>query len=350
MASTYSTSLKLELIGTGDQSGTWGATTNNNFGTLLEQAIVGQSTITMVNADYTLSDVNGATDQARNAAIIITGTQNATFSVICPAVQKLYIITNSLSSSATAYFKPSGGTAISIANGNTIFAYCTGTTMVPLNYVDKAGSANITGGAASQIPYQTAANTTSFIANGTSGQVLKSNGAAVPTWVDQSTLAAGTAALATASTNIAGGIASQIPYQTGANTTNFIANGTNGQVLQSNGVSAPSWATQSSLSVGTAINIAGGTATQILYQTGSGVTSFIAAPSSTGTALTWNGSAFVWQNAGGPLANGVVYENGQTITANYTMNTGNNGQSAGPITIADGVTVTIPTDSTWVIN
>ena len=90
MSSTYSTSLKLELIGNGDQSGTWGTTTNNNLGTLLEQAIVGQTTITMANADYTLSNYNGTSDEARNAVVVITGNQNATYNVICPAVQKLY--------------------------------------------------------------------------------------------------------------------------------------------------------------------------------------------------------------------------------------------------------------------
>ena len=58
MSSTYSTSLKLELIGNGDQSGTWGTTTNNNLGTLLEQAITGVQSITMSNADYTLSNYN----------------------------------------------------------------------------------------------------------------------------------------------------------------------------------------------------------------------------------------------------------------------------------------------------
>ena len=133
MASTYSTSLKLELIGSGDQSGTWGTTTNTNLGTLLEQAIVGQTTITMANADYTLSDYNGASDEARNAVIIVTGNQNATYNVICPAVQKLYVITNSLSSSATAYFKPVGGSALSVPNGSTVFAYCTGSAMVQIN-------------------------------------------------------------------------------------------------------------------------------------------------------------------------------------------------------------------------
>jgi hypothetical protein len=48
-------------------------------------------------------------------------------------------------------------------------------------------------------------------------------------------------------------------------------------------------------------------------------------------------------------AGGVVYENGQTISADYTMPSGKNGMSAGPITIDTSVTVTIPTDSTWVI-
>jgi len=180
MASTYSTSLKLELIGSGDQSGTWGTTTNTNLGTLLEQAIVGQSTITMANADYTLTDYNGASDEARNAVIIITGNQNATYNVICPAVQKLYVITNSLNSSATAYFKPAGGSALTILTGRTVLAYCTGTSMIPLSEAVTAN--NLAGGVASQIPYQSAAGTTSFIANGSSGQILKSNGSSVPSW------------------------------------------------------------------------------------------------------------------------------------------------------------------------
>ena len=59
MASTYSPSLKLELIGQGEQSGTWGVTTNNNFGSLVEQAITGVQTISMSNATYTLSSYDG---------------------------------------------------------------------------------------------------------------------------------------------------------------------------------------------------------------------------------------------------------------------------------------------------
>ena len=64
MASTYSPSLRIELIGTGDQSGLWGETTNNNLGGLIEQAITGYQSIAMTDADYTLTALNGSVDQA----------------------------------------------------------------------------------------------------------------------------------------------------------------------------------------------------------------------------------------------------------------------------------------------
>lgn len=99
-----------------------------------------------------------------------------------------------------------------------------------------------------------------------------------------------------------------------------------------------------------ATNLAGGAANRIPYQSGSGATTFLAAPSAAGTAVVYNGSTIGWTEVAVAYANGAVYENSQTITSNYTMTTGKNGQSAGPITIDTGVTVTIPTDSNWVIN
>jgi hypothetical protein len=239
MASTYSTSLKLELIGSGDQSGTWGTTTNTNLGTLIEQAIVGQSTITMANADYTLSDYNGASDEARNAVIIISGSQNASYSVICPAQQKLYLITNSLSSSATAYFKPSGGSALTIANGNTVLAYCTGSAMVALSYVATAGTATTAAGLTGT------PNITVGTVNGTTITAsVQFTGSGAGLTGTAPSLTAGSVTLAPVSTNIAGGSANVIPYQTGSSTTSFLPAGTSGYVLQSNGSGlAPSWAT-----------------------------------------------------------------------------------------------------------
>jgi len=98
---------------------------------------------------------------------------------------------------------------------------------------------NIAGGAGGSIPYQSAINTTILLANGTAGQVLQSNGTTLaPTWT---TNISGNAATATRATNIAGGVASQIPYQTALNTTGFISNGSANQILTSNGTGVPTW-------------------------------------------------------------------------------------------------------------
>jgi hypothetical protein len=93
---------------------------------------------------------------------------------------------------------------------------------------------NVAGGAANKIVFNTAAGTTSFAdAPTSSGQVLSWNGASFA-W-------ATTIASATTATNLANGAASQIPYQTGSGATSFIANGTAGQVLTSAGSSVPTW-------------------------------------------------------------------------------------------------------------
>jgi hypothetical protein len=134
---TFSTSLKLELPGDGQQSGTWGQTTNNNIGTLLEQAITGVRTITMINADYTLTDLNGTSDEARNAVIIATGINSAVYKVICPLVNKLYVISNQTTGGYAITIGGVTGTAVSISNGVTAQVYCDGTNF----YASQTGSA-----------------------------------------------------------------------------------------------------------------------------------------------------------------------------------------------------------------
>lgn len=129
MASTYSTSLRIELIGTGDQSGLWGDTTNNNLGDLIEQAITGVESIPMVDANYTLSALNGSVDEARNAVIIMTSIGSLTGSrdIIIPAVDKLYIVKNSTTGGQNLVVKTSGGTGVTVPNGQTVALYCDGT-------------------------------------------------------------------------------------------------------------------------------------------------------------------------------------------------------------------------------
>jgi len=153
MASTFSPSLKLELIGNGDQSGTWGTTTNTNLGTLLEQAITGVRAITMVNANYTLTDLNGISDEARNAVLVVGGTNSAIRSVIAPAVNKQYIIKNSTVGGFAIIIQTASSTGITIANGATQTVYCDGTEFyVGVDTVlNSTNAVNVTGTIASAV-------------------------------------------------------------------------------------------------------------------------------------------------------------------------------------------------------
>ena len=124
--STYSTSLRLELIANGAQVGNWGDTTNNNLGTLLEQAITGVTTISMLDVDYTLSNLNGSSDEARNAVIIVGGTNTAIRNVIVPSANKLYTITNNTTGGFSIIIKTLAGTGVTIPNGMTTLVFCNG--------------------------------------------------------------------------------------------------------------------------------------------------------------------------------------------------------------------------------
>ena len=130
MPSTYSPSLRLELIGAGEQSGTWGTTTNTNLGTLLEQSIAGVQTITMLNADYTLTNYNGVSDEARKAVLVASGTNSAVRDIIAPLVAKVYTIKNSTIGGFAINIRAATGASVSIPNGSTTTVYCDGTDFV----------------------------------------------------------------------------------------------------------------------------------------------------------------------------------------------------------------------------
>lgn len=133
MASTYSPSLRIELIGTGDQSGLWGDTTNTNLGGLIEQAITGVEAIPMLDADYTLSALNGSVDESRNAVLIFTSPVPLTAprNIIIPSAEKLYIVKNSTTGGQNLIIKTSGGSGYTVPNGQTAFLYCDGTDCYP---------------------------------------------------------------------------------------------------------------------------------------------------------------------------------------------------------------------------
>lgn len=128
MASTYS-NLKIELIGTGDQSGTWGVTTNTNLGTAIEEAITGSADVPFSSADVTLTLTNTNTTQtARNLRLNLTGTSGGARNLIVPAIEKQYIVNNGLADAVTV--KNSTGSGIAVPAGKSMILFNNGTDVV----------------------------------------------------------------------------------------------------------------------------------------------------------------------------------------------------------------------------
>jgi len=139
--STYSSNLKIELIGTGEQSGSWGATTNNAFSNVFEQAIVGYATVNFASdANTTLTLVDGnASQTSRNLYLNLTssGSLTATRDLIIPnnqagtaPIQKLYIVKNATTGSQSIRVIGATGTGATIPNGVTMMVYSNGTNVV----------------------------------------------------------------------------------------------------------------------------------------------------------------------------------------------------------------------------
>jgi hypothetical protein len=249
---------------------------------------------------YTLTNLNGVADDARNLCLIFSGTPSAAPTITAPAQNKLYVIVNNTTQNLTMV--ASGGvTSLVIPALTTGQCYC--------------DAANVSGNGIGFYSAQTAA-----AGNWNVGGNLTVSG---------NTTIAGTA-------TITGAVSTSGTINSGAAITG----------TQFNGAGTGLTGTAASLTVA---NIANGSVNQILYQTASSTTGFITSPSVAGTAILYNGSGFVWSTVAAAVASGAVYENAQTIMANYTMTSGYNGESVGPITIASGVTVSIPSGSRWAI-
>jgi hypothetical protein len=123
MPSTFTSSLKIELIGNGEQPTTWGITTNNNMGTLIEQSIAGVQPITLTG-NTVLSNFNGISDQARNAVLVFNGALSNTANVVAPSVEKTYIVSNR--AGANVVIKTATGVGVSVSNNTNVLIYCDG--------------------------------------------------------------------------------------------------------------------------------------------------------------------------------------------------------------------------------
>ena len=128
MASSYS-DLKIELINTGEQSGSWGTTTNTNLGTAIEEAIVGTVDVAFSSGQVTLTLSNSnATQSARHLRLNLTGTSGGAQNLVVPAIQKNYLVNNGTDDTITV--KTPSGSGIGVPSGKTMWVYNNGTNVV----------------------------------------------------------------------------------------------------------------------------------------------------------------------------------------------------------------------------
>lgn len=257
MASTYS-ALKIELIGVGEQSGTWGSTTNVNLGTALEEAIVGRATADFAtDANLTITLTNANTTQVARHFVLnctSTGSLTATRDLIVPAIEKPYIIQNNTSGGQSIRVIVAG-TAVTIPNGKTALVYNDGT---DVKYAfDQIGALNVGGNL----------TLTTFTASGDgtfsgTGQVK---------------LPAGTSAQRSGSP-----VDGMLRYNSDLDSFEGYVDG-------------------------------------------------------------------IWGGIGGAQAGGAIMTNKSTASVSYTIASGENGLSVGPITVGSGVTITVSTNQRWLI-
>ena len=187
MASTYSANLKVELVGTGDQVGDWGLTTNENLGTALEEAIVGYGAVQFTNdanLTLTLSDSNSS-QLARNLFLFVTSTVSLTTTrdLIVPTIEKTYVVHNNTTGSQSIRVKTVAGTGITVPTGKKMILYVNGTNVIEqMDYATAltVGTLNIS----NQLPVASGGTGLGTL---TANNVILGNGTSVPNFVAPST-------------------------------------------------------------------------------------------------------------------------------------------------------------------
>lgn len=169
MASTWS-NLKVQLMGAGDESGTWGVVTNANLGTVLEEAIAGSANVTFASADVTLTLTNTTNSQtARNMRLNLTGTTGGSpRDLVVPAIEKMYVVNNGCGDTVT--IKVSGQTGVPVPAGKTMLVFNNGTDVV--DAITHLSSTTL------DTPLAAASGGTGINTVGTAGNVLTSTGTA----------------------------------------------------------------------------------------------------------------------------------------------------------------------------
>jgi hypothetical protein len=286
MTTGNTTLLGLALPVEGELDGTWGDIVNNSITSLLDSAIAGTTTLS-ADLDVTLSTTSLAANEARQAVILWTASNGATTrNITAPAQSKPYIVINA--GTGSVVLRGAGPTTgVTIISGEKCLAAWNGSDFVKISTSEGDGVTSV--GGTGTVNGISLTGTVTSTGNLTLGGALSG--------VDLASQVTGTLPV----TN--GG--------TGATT--LAAN----NVLLGNGTAAPQ----------------------------------VVAPSTSGNVLTSDGTTWASQApaASGASAGGVIWENSLVVSSNYTLTSGKNGFSVGPITINSGVSVTVPSGQRWVI-
>ena len=194
MTINYTSLLGLAQPVTGTESGTWGTVVNDEITALVEQAVAGGVSINVTAGNVTLTDTDGASNQARNAILLVTGTPGTSRNIVAPSSSKVYVVING--SDGAVVLKGSATTGVTIPAGTKTIAFWDGSDFVALSSsVFSIFGTSAAGGAArfyedtdngtNYVGLQAAASIASNVnftlpsADGTTGQVLQTNGSGV---------------------------------------------------------------------------------------------------------------------------------------------------------------------------
>jgi hypothetical protein len=284
----------LTLPTTGTLSGTWGDTVNNAISQIIDVAVAGTQTIS-TDADITLTLTTGTSastgltgNSSQYAVILWTAAGTVTRTITVPAQSKTYVVINK-SSTQSITVQGVTGTGVTVTAGTRAIIAWDGT-----NFVNVGGGT--AGGSNTQVQYNSSgvfAGSANFTFNGTTATVNTLN--------------------LTNALGIGYGGTGQVTAGAAFNALSPIT--TTGDLILGNGTNS---ATR--LGIGTS-----------------------------GYVLTAGATTASWQPASGAVASGAIYTNTTTISSNYTISSGNNGFSVGPITISSSYAVTVATGQRWVI-
>ena len=343
MTTAATSLLGLALPVTGELSGTWGDTVNNSITSLLDTAVAGTTTLTS-DADVTLSTTTLASNQARQAIILWTASGTATRTITAPAQSKIYIVINKTGSTQSIKLVGVGPTTgVTIIAGESAVCAWNGVDFVKVSNSSGAGvftSVTDTGLTSTRVTFASTGGLLADSANLTwSGTSLGVTGTVAVTGALTATL--DSTFSSTGALTISKGTTAQQP---GSPVTGMMRYNSTTSQFEGYSGSSPAWKSIG----GSALSNDTSTASN-LYPV------FAAATTGTAENLYTSNALYLYKPSTGelsvkaPVASNGIFVNSTTVSSSYTIATGYNGYSVGPVTVNSGVAVTVSSGQRWLV-